>query len=119
MCNQHFSKKGFRFFFAHAIILDDLVGKLASDQTLGVEDGVARVTSDLIFGGITDQTLGVGEGDVRGSGTVTLIVGDDFDTCFGTKIENGFTHELKFLLEFGNKTIGKCVEIMINVFRGS
>ena len=58
------------------------VGELAADQTLGVENGVGRVHSDLILGGITNQTLGVGEGNEGGSGAVTLVVGNDIASVF-------------------------------------
>lgn len=57
--------------------LDLSVGELATDQTLGIEDSVLGVHGDLVLGGITDQTLGVGETDERGSGSVTLVVGDN------------------------------------------
>ena len=40
--------------------------ELASDQTLGVEDGVVGVHGDLVLGGVTNETLGVGEGDKEG-----------------------------------------------------
>lgn len=43
--------------------LDLRVGELATDQSLGVEDGVLGVHGDLVLGGITNQTLGVGETD--------------------------------------------------------
>uniref|UniRef100_A0A7S3NEG7 NAD-specific glutamate dehydrogenase n=1 Tax=Aureoumbra lagunensis TaxID=44058 RepID=A0A7S3NEG7_9STRA len=43
--------------------LDLSIGKLATDQSLGVEDGVLGVHGDLVLGGITNQTLGVGETD--------------------------------------------------------
>ena len=56
------------------------VGKLATDEALGVEDGVGRVHGDLVLGGITNETLGVGEGNERGSGAVTLIVGNNVAT---------------------------------------
>lgn len=39
------------------------IGELATDQSLGVEDGVLGVHGDLVLGGITNQTLGVGETD--------------------------------------------------------
>lgn len=44
--------------------LNLVVGKLSTNQSLGVEDGVVRVHGDLVFGGITDQSLRVVEGDV-------------------------------------------------------
>ncbi|GMR52836.1 hypothetical protein PMAYCL1PPCAC_23031, partial [Pristionchus mayeri] len=59
--------------------LDGLVVELASDESLGVEDGVVGVHGDLVLGGISDETLAVGESDIRGSSAVTLVVGDDLD----------------------------------------
>ena len=38
------------------------------------------VHRDLILRGIADEALVVGEGDIRGGGTVTLVVGDDLNT---------------------------------------
>jgi hypothetical protein len=43
--------------------LDLRMGELATDQPLGVDDGVLGVHGDLVLGGITNQTLGVGETD--------------------------------------------------------
>jgi len=43
--------------------LDLRIVELATDQSLGVEDGVLGVHGDLVLGGITNQTLGVGETD--------------------------------------------------------
>jgi hypothetical protein len=54
------------------------IGELATDETLSIEDSVGGVHGDLVLGGITDETLGVGEGDERGSGAVTLVIGNDF-----------------------------------------
>ena len=58
------------FTFKH--ILNVLI--TATDETLGVEDGVARVHGSLVFGGITNQTLLGRERDIGGCGTVTLCV---------------------------------------------
>lgn len=43
------------------------------------KDGVDGVHGDLVLSGISDESFGIGEGDIRGCGTVALIVGDDFD----------------------------------------
>lgn len=51
-----------------------------SNLPLGIEDGTRGVQSGLVLGGITDQAFGVGESNIRGSGTVTLVVGNDFNT---------------------------------------
>ncbi len=40
------------------------VGELAANESLRVEDGVVRVHSDLIFGGVPDETLVVEEGNI-------------------------------------------------------
>lgn len=65
------------------------VTELAADQTLGVEDGVVRVHSDLVLCGITDQTLGVGEGNERGRGAVALVVGDDLNAVISEDTHTG------------------------------
>ena len=59
------------------------VRELSSNESLGVEDGVVGVHGNLVLGGITDETLRVVESDVRGGGSVTLVVGDDLDTVDG------------------------------------
>lgn len=59
------------------VSLDLGVGELATNQSLGVEDGVLGVHGDLVLGGITNQTLGVGEGNERRGRSVTLVVGND------------------------------------------
>lgn len=71
------------------VSLDLGVGKLASDQSLGVEDGVLGVHGDLVLGRITDQTLGVGEGNERRGRSVTLVVGDDITSVLTEDTDAG------------------------------
>ena len=82
-------------------LLDDLEGPVlhigldlsiletATNETLGVEDSVVGVHGDLVLGGITDETLGVGETDERGSGAVTLVVGNDFNAVITEDTHTG------------------------------
>ena len=49
-------------------------------RTSSALTSLAGVHSSLVLGGITDETLALGEGDVRGGGTVTLVVGNNFNT---------------------------------------
>lgn len=62
------------------VLLDVRVIVSATDETLGVEDGLLGVHGSLVLGGITNETFALGESDVRGGGAVTLVVGNDFDT---------------------------------------
>lgn len=59
------------------ILLNLGIIETTTDETLGVEHGLARVHGGLVLGRITDQTLRLGESDVGRSGTVTLVVRDD------------------------------------------
>ena len=56
------------------------IRELATNETLGVEDGVVGVHGDLVLGSITNQSLTLTESDIRKGGTVTLVVGNDLDT---------------------------------------
>ena len=56
------------------------IAELATNETLSVEDGVVRVHDDLVLGSITNQSLPLTKGDIRGGGTVTLVVGNNFNT---------------------------------------
>ena len=61
------------------VILNSLVGKLAADESLGIEHSVLGVPGDLRLGGISDETLILSEGNVRGGGVESLIVSDDLN----------------------------------------
>jgi len=58
-----------------------LIVYVTTDQTLGIEHGVLGVAGSLVLGGITNQSLTTvgGESHVGGGGSVTLVVGNDFD----------------------------------------
>ena len=60
--------------------LDLSIAELATDETLSVEDGVVGVHGDLVLGSVTNQSLTLAEGDIGGGGTVTLVVGNNFNT---------------------------------------
>lgn len=57
--------------------LDLSIVGLVADEALRIKDVVRGVHRDLVPRSVTDETLGVGEGDIRGGGTVTLVIGDD------------------------------------------
>merc|ERR1719284_2252740 len=61
------------------ILLDDWVGKLPTDESLDIEDGVGGVSGSLVLGSLTDLPLLFGETDIGGSGSVTLLVLNDDD----------------------------------------
>ncbi len=62
------------------ISLNLRIGKFATDQSLCVEDSVVGVHGDLVLGSVTDQPLVVRKGDIRRGRSVTLVIGNDFDT---------------------------------------
>lgn len=62
--------------------LDSGVGPGSADESLGIEDSVGWVGSKLVLGGVTDKSLTLGsEGNIRRSNSVTLIVGNNFDSA--------------------------------------
>lgn len=60
------------------ILLDDLIGKLSSDESLGVENGVDGVSGGLVLGGVTNKSFSLSKSNIRGCGSLTLIICDDF-----------------------------------------
>ena len=61
------------------IRLDNGIIEFPADESLGIKNGVMWIFSGLIFGRITDESFSFSEGDIRWSGSVTLIIGDDFN----------------------------------------
>nr|P41755.1 RecName: Full=NAD-specific glutamate dehydrogenase; Short=NAD-GDH [Achlya klebsiana]AAA17563.1 NAD-specific glutamate dehydrogenase [Achlya klebsiana] len=60
--------------------LSSWVVEFTTDQTLSIEHSVGRVHGNLVLSGITNKTFAVSESNVRWGGTVTLIVGNNFNT---------------------------------------
>jgi len=60
--------------------LDLGIGPLSSNKSLGIKDSVVGVHGDLVLGGITNESLRVVESNVGRSGSVSLVVGNDFDS---------------------------------------
>mmetsp|Transcript_63863 Transcript_63863/g.73237 ORF Transcript_63863/g.73237 Transcript_63863/m.73237 type:complete len:258 (-) Transcript_63863:151-924(-) len=91
------------------VSLDLLVGVLTTDQSLDIKDSSVGIDGSLIFGGFTNQSFGVGKGNPGGGNSVTLIIGDDFNSSTlvdtnagvgGTKIDtNDGPVDLFFLSE--------------------
>ena len=46
------------------VLLNYSVRKLSSNQSLGIEDGIVRIFSHLILGGVSDEPFSLSEGDV-------------------------------------------------------
>jgi hypothetical protein len=61
------------------VLLDLVVSKLSSNESLGIEDSVSWVSGGLVLSGIADESLIFGEGNVGWGGVQTLIVCDNFD----------------------------------------
>ena len=54
------------------------VARLATDESLSVEDGIFGVGVEGVLGAVTNKAFIIGEGDPRRCDTVTLVVGDNF-----------------------------------------
>ncbi|KAH3685156.1 hypothetical protein WICPIJ_003873 [Wickerhamomyces pijperi] len=65
------------------------VVKLSTNQTLSIENSVGWVHGGLVLGSITNQSFRVGEGNERRSGSVTLVIGDNFNTVVGEVSNTG------------------------------
>mmetsp|Transcript_17982 Transcript_17982/g.29773 ORF Transcript_17982/g.29773 Transcript_17982/m.29773 type:complete len:261 (-) Transcript_17982:24-806(-) len=97
--------------------LNRLVRVLTSDKTLDIKDSVLWVDRGLVLGSITNETITrVHKGNVGRSNTVTLVVGNDFDTTVledtdarvgGSKIDSDDCSH-GFLLGKDSRRHGKC-----------
>ena len=65
------------------------------------------VHGDLVLCGVTNQTLIVGEGDIGWGGSVTLVVGDDFDTIVLPDTDaTEKKYEMEHMEQTGNLRVG-------------
>ena len=63
------------------VMLDRWLGPFPANETLGIENGVLRVSGELVLGSVTNQTFSVSsEGHIRRGNTVSLVIGDDFNS---------------------------------------
>jgi hypothetical protein len=75
------------------VLLDLAVGELATDQTLGSEEGVLGVDDGLALGGDTDETLALlceandGGGCAATWGTMSAARGDGIDDAMTATAE--------------------------------
>jgi len=60
------------------IVLNSLIGKTSTDESLYVVEGTGRIDGGLILGRFSDQEFLIGEGHNRGSNTISELVGNDF-----------------------------------------
>jgi hypothetical protein len=81
--------------------LDNVVGELAADHSLRVEDGVRRVHCGLVLRGVANQALIVREGNIGRGCPIAHLVRDDVNAV---------------VAEDANAGIG-CSEVNSNCFR--
>ena len=64
------------------VLLNISLAPLATNETLRVKDRVLGVLGGLVLSSVTNETLVIlGESHVRGCNTVTLVIGNNFDTA--------------------------------------
>ncbi len=62
------------------ISLDDWIIEFTANQTLGIKDSIVWILGSLIFGCITNEPFSLCEGDIRRSGSISLIIGNDLNS---------------------------------------
>eukprot|EP00126_Sphaerothecum_destruens_P015374 Sdes_comp9353_c0_seq1m827 len=62
------------------IFLYSIVIEATSNQSLDIENSLSGIGSQLILGSISNQTLVIGKGNIGGSNTVSLVVGNNFNS---------------------------------------
>jgi hypothetical protein len=59
--------------------LNNRILEFSSDQSLSIEDGVEGIFGILIFSWISNESLRLSEGDIRWSGSIALVIGNDLN----------------------------------------
>lgn len=62
------------------IFLDNSITVFSTNESLCIKDCVSRISSYLVFGSITKESLSFCECNIRGSGSVTLVIGYNFNS---------------------------------------
>jgi hypothetical protein len=57
------------------ILLDHWISEFSSDESLGIKDRIMGVFGNLILGSISNESFSLGKGNIRGSRSVSLIIG--------------------------------------------
>jgi hypothetical protein len=54
--------------------------EFSSDESLCIKDSVFWIFGNLVLGSVSDQSLIVGEPNIRWGGSVTLVIGNNFNS---------------------------------------
>ena len=59
------------------VCLNNRIAEFSSNKSLSIKDGIFWIHCNLVLGSISDETFIFSEGNIRWSGSVALIIGDD------------------------------------------
>lgn len=62
------------------VFLDNRVVEFTTNESLGIKNCVNWVFGSLVFGCVSNESFGFSESDIGGSGSVSLIVGNDLNS---------------------------------------
>mmetsp|Transcript_13694 Transcript_13694/g.18984 ORF Transcript_13694/g.18984 Transcript_13694/m.18984 type:complete len:86 (-) Transcript_13694:80-337(-) len=62
------------------VILNCAVREFSSNESLGIKNSIFWVHGNLILSCISNQSFVISEGHIRWSGSVSLVIGNDFNS---------------------------------------
>ena len=62
------------------VLLNNIIMEFSSDESLCIKDSVFWIFGNLVLGSVSDQSLIVGEPNIRWGGSVTLVIGNNFNS---------------------------------------